>query len=305
MLNSCRLMKRMENTRFFDFRRFRAYDWLTLGYLAVWTILILFYYNRIPYAATLLFLHISGIVLSIILVGVVSGPGIPRLLQRWYPVLFLPLFFTVLHYLIPAIHSHDIDSLLVKTDLWLTGTYPTVWFEKFYHPLLTEIMQISYSTFYFLPLFILIPLYRQKRFAAFNRAAFVFLLAFYLSYLGYLVFPALGPRFFLAHLQQKSLSGYGFHNILTHTLNDLENIQWDAFPSGHVTIALLVAYFSLKFYPRMFYGLAPVIFLLVISTIYLRYHYLVDVLAGIVLFALVLFFTSRLRHYYPNIFSQI
>lgn len=277
----------MEETAIWKIRRFRIYDWLTIAYIAFWLFLIIWNQSRIPYLSVFIGIHLLSILMSFGLAGLSPQTAFLKFLQRWYPVFFLPLFFTGLHYLVPAIHPVDFDPQLIRADYWLTGGYPTVWLEKFYHPLLSDFLQLCYSTFYFLPLLILIPLQIQKRSVHFERAASVFLLTFYLSYLGYLVFPALGPRFYLAHLHHRMIPGGFIFHYLNNVLNGLESVQWDAFPSGHVAIALVYAYFAYIYFRKLFYWTLLFVIALIFSTLYLRYHYLIDLIAGAVLFLLV------------------
>ncbi len=280
--------------KFYDFNRYRLYDWLTIGYLVVWIGLILCFFHRISYAGTIFSLHLLGLAVTIILSGLKPRFQPLKFLQKWYPLLFLPLFFNVLHYLVPGINPHDIDLSLIRIDRWLTGKSLTIWVESFYHPYLINILQVSYSLFYFLPLLVLVPLSRRGESRYFNEFAFAVLATFYLSYLGYVIFPALGPRFYLAHQYQKLLSGSGPFQLLGQMLNNLENIQWDAFPSGHTAVALVVLFYAYKFRMKIFYLLIPLVVLLVISTVFLRYHYLIDVIAGAFLTGFVLILTAKL-----------
>ncbi|MBN2366933.1 MAG: phosphatase PAP2 family protein [Calditrichaeota bacterium] len=267
---------------------FKKYDWLTTGYLLIWIVLILVNFDSVPSPWPFLSLHLLMFSMVVFLSGYRSQVPVLRLIQSWYQFFFLLLFFTALHYLIPAINPNTLDFQLINFDLFITGRIPTVWMEKFYSPLLTEILQLSYMAFYFLPLMILIPLYYRKEMFRFNRFGFNILLTFYLSYFGYLIFPALGPRYFLVHEQQIILDGLGAYHTISTALNGLENIQWDAFPSGHVAVAMIFSSFACRYFKKLFYITLPIVFFLILSTIYLRYHYLVDVLAGIFLFVVIL-----------------
>jgi membrane-associated phospholipid phosphatase len=273
---------------FYSIDRLKKYDLLTAIYLIFWILLIFFNYSSITGAFLFLTLHVVVLILVFILGGVKGDAPVLKFIQHWYPFMFLPLFFTALHYLIPVIHPQNLDQILINIDRLLTGTDPTVWLERFYNPFLVEIMQLSYLTFYFLPLLILIPLYFRKDYGRFEQLGFSFLLTFYLSYFGYLMFPALGPRYFLAHEQSIILDGTGIYHSISTALNGLENIQWDAFPSGHVAIALVYSYFAFRFFRKTFYVTIPVVSMLILSTVYLRHHYVVDVMAGVMLFAIII-----------------
>jgi len=70
-------------------------------------------------------------------------------------------------------------------------------------------------------------------------------------------------------------------------VNPIEFAQRDAMPSVHVTLAVLVTYLSYEIKSKSFYFYLPYCILMIISTIYLRYHYVVDIFGGIVVFFIV------------------
>ena len=92
--------------------------------------------------------------------------------------------------------------------------------------------------------------------------------------------PALGPRFYLDHLQTTGLQGLLVAEPLHDLLNRLEGIKRDAFPSGHTGIAVVVLYLAYQYKRNLFWIYLPVVAALLFSTVYLRYHYIVDVIAG-------------------------
>jgi membrane-associated phospholipid phosphatase len=61
-----------------------------------------------------------------------------------------------------------------------------------------------------------------------------------------------------------------------------------AFPSSHVAIALCTVFFSFLYLRRIRYIHLVVAVLLCLSTVYCRYHYVVDVLAGLVAAAVLI-----------------
>ena len=56
----------------------------------------------------------------------------------------------------------------------------------------------------------------------------------------------------------------------------------DCFPSLHVAHATVVAVIAFRFRRRLFVALSPIALGLIVSTIYLRMHYVIDVVAGAV-----------------------
>ena len=67
--------------------------------------------------------------------------------------------------------------------------------------------------------------------------------------------------------------------------------QVDVFPSLHVGVSLYLWLTLLKDQRSIAVGIAPLVFLLWVSTLYLRYHYLTDTLAGAALAVTVFLLT--------------
>jgi len=129
----------------------------------------------------------------------------------------------------------------------------------------------------------------------FDTAVFGLLLCFYLSYVGYILFPAVGPRFTLADLQITGLQASSLTAAVQNTLNGLEHNKTDAFPSGHTAVALMTLYYAWKSREKaLVWTLLPFVSGLIFSTVYLRYHYVIDVIAGVLLFAATIYLTPKL-----------
>jgi membrane-associated phospholipid phosphatase len=208
-----------------------------------------------------------------------------EIVRGWYPVAVIPFTYKELTYLIPLINPREFDRELAVIDRQMFGVDPTVWLERLTWPLLTELFQLSYITYYFLPLVLGVVLWRKGWGERFHFFVFIIVLGFYLSYLGYVAVPALGPRF-LPEIQSqhtKPLTGVLLFDRIHSTLNELEGKTYDAFPSGHTELTLLVLYYAQRFHRRTFWWILPAGSALIISTVYLRYHYVIDVVAGALL----------------------
>jgi membrane-associated phospholipid phosphatase len=106
-------------------------------------------------------------------------------------------------------------------------------------------------------------------------------MGFYLSFIGYYLSPAIGPRFTLAELQAFPLSGLFLFDDLQYIIAQIEGLMRDCCPSGHALVSvltMLLAWRSARgFFPVAFLWAALIIF----STVYLRYHYVTDLIIGI------------------------
>jgi len=141
-------------------------------------------------------------------------------------------------------------------------------------------MSLAYVSYYFLPVTLIVVLYGKDRMAEFEISVFVLTFGYYLSFVGYILFPAIGPRFTLAHLQTVPLEGSLLTDLVRDGLNALEHNKRDCMPSGHSQIVLMALYLAHRYERLLFYIFLPVICGLILSTLYLRYHYVVDLLAG-------------------------
>jgi membrane-associated phospholipid phosphatase len=276
-------------------------DRVVIAYVVVITLLVLVFNSRVPWWQAFCAGHAILIALIVLIARSLPVSHAPlRLItpfiRGWYPVVLIPITYKELTYLIPRLHPRDFDEALAALDYRFLGVHPTVWLERFTYPLLTEVLQITYSTYYFLPLVLGIVLWRRRSFEQFHFWVFIVVLGFYLSYLGYISVPVIGPRFLPAILeaQTKPLTGVWLFQSLRETLDRAEGITRDCFPSGHTELTLLVLFYARSFHRRVFWWLLPLGTGVIISTVYLRYHYVIDVVAGALLAVLIVLIAKPL-----------
>lgn len=101
-------------------------------------------------------------------------------------------------------------------------------------------------------------------------------------WIGYLAFPTLGPRVAPA-IEAQVLGGTWISQLIRVTLHLFEGNLLDAFPSGHVAASLVYFGYGWAHFPRWRLLLVAVEAALLFSTVYLSLHYIVDLLAGVLL----------------------
>ncbi len=194
--------------------------------------------------------------------------------------------FSETGYLLDRIDPVKSDATLIAIDLWIFGVHPTVWLSAWLNPVAVEILQWTYATYYFLPIALGTLLIRRGRFREFDTFCLAIVLGFYVSYVGYYMVPAVGPRLTI-HVDEPLPTGlWGFHTIY-HVLNSLEPTKMDCFPSGHTLVTSIVLWFAWKYSRRSLVILGPLGLGILASTMYLRYHYVIDVLAGLAICAVL------------------
>lgn len=268
-------------------------DKVVIAYLTIIAALILAFSYRIPLWPRLIAAHAAAIA-AVTLIAKWSQSSsrlavykfqISRFVRSWYPVALIPTTYKELSYLIPLIHPRDFDAELAMIDYRIFGAHPTLWLERVTWPPLTEFLQMSYATYYFWPIALGALLWRKRWFDKYHFWVFVVALGFYLSYLGYVLVPATGPRFLpiIKDAQSMPLTGIWFYQTIRETLDKAEGITRDCFPSGHTELTLLTLYYARKFHRRLFWWMLVPASALIISTVYLRYHYVIDIIAGALL----------------------
>lgn len=200
----------------------------------------------------------------------------------FYPIAFIPILYESLGPLIPAARGVARDDLLIAADRALFGLDPTVWLERLVRPWLTDFLYISYVTYYFIAIILGAVLWSRDR-STQRRFIFTLTLCYLVSYAGYFLLPALGPRFALAAAQKVTLETTPISVAISGTLDALEHTRLDVFPSGHTMITAAVLLVAFRRARDVFWFLLPVAVCLIFSTVYCRYHYVADVLAGLIL----------------------
>ncbi len=242
-----------------------------------------------------------------------SGNTFWRNLHYWYVLPLVFFTFKEINIIIRIIHSVDYDWLLIAADRFLIGKVPSKVLINIANPILTEILQISYYSFFFLPIILALEMQIKKRPQELSFAIFTIIYGFLLSYIGYLFLPAVGPRFTLHNFAQtnKELPGLFLTNIIREiinsgegipsgTLNPMQVVQRDVFPSGHTQMTLLVMYLSVRYKSKFKIPLIIVGSLLIFATLYLRYHYFVDLLGGLAFMLFTILTNKQLYNWWQK-----
>ena len=259
--------------------RFWAVDKVVLAYYAFACAVIVGWWTHLPLAPWLLLGHLG--LTALLLLEIKRPNQTSAVFRNWYPMIYVALCYKEMALFIPAIRHTDGDRWLAGLDYRFWRANPTIWLERIYNPVLTEYLQWVYTLFVPAVLLVAVLLWRQRRFQEFQYYAFLIALGFLVSYLGYLVVPARGPRFLLRHLEHVPLQGLWLFQAMQSALDKLESAHYDCFPSGHTELTILAWWgsrmVSRRFF-RLYFAYTPSI---IFATVYLRYHYTVDVLAGI------------------------
>ena len=209
-----------------------------------------------------------------------------EVIRDWFPFLMIDFIYENLHDLAGLVMHMDIALILSKMDILMFGVEPTIWVGKLYHPLVVDIMAIFYALYFAFALVLMLILTVMHRRWAFRRIAMALSITFVFGFIGYIVFPASPPRFLLTSFDPPVLHGLFLFDRLQAAWDGLSVISGGAFPSLHVgisTVALVYAFLwrkASRLFQIIWYFYLPCVIGLWISTIYLRHHWVMDIVAG-------------------------
>lgn len=213
--------------------------------------------------------------------------GLLQLIACWS---IFPLFKSIRY----GLYQWNFDNSLYTLDkfLWFGKSLPE-WTINLQSGWLSELLSFCYFSFYFLiigsALFFFII--RQQNMT--QRYFLGLMLMYFIGFIGYFSIPAAGP-----YLAFPSDFTYPVHSgVMTLFLTELVDkgiTGMDVFPSLHTGITLyIVGFFYLSGYRKIAYCLFPITIGLILATVYLHYHYGIDVIFGALLALLVLYITCK------------
>lgn len=269
-----------------------AFEWVALGYLALSSVLIALFAENLTHPVRLIGAQV--LVAAIILLlcraeawstertrqkGETFSSSFWHFWRHWYPHLFFLFCFEELSRLVHLVNPGWEDARLIALDRWLTGVNPPLWFEHLARPALTEFMEFSYFT-YFVYLLILGGILYCRRdlkdywaVMTYSAAGYVF------GYVIATVFPVQSPWFTLAGQWHGELVGGPF-TALINLIEKCGRVHGAAFPSQHVAGAVAALLGAWRHRRWLFWTFLPFVACMCVSTVYVRNHYVADVLGG-------------------------
>jgi len=209
-----------------------------------------------------------------------------RLLGEIYLPLLFPVFYAELEYLglvFFDFHS-SLDPALIRLEQWIFGFQPSLeWSRAWPWPWFHELMEFAYFSYYFLSVSFLVLVFRARGVPPEDRwdtvRDFVRDLStvMLVCYTFYTIFPAWGPKYFRAGYVE--VDGWVFTRIM-RSIHEHGALLGAAFPSSHVAGSAVPWWYTWRHFPRHRWWMTTLFVLLCMSTVYNRYHYVVDVIAG-------------------------
>ncbi len=240
---------------------------------------------------TLFFFALILIAITLIVLCTRNETGANWRVRLLFYAVAMNLVYPSLKTVVPAIRPGSEDALLQQIDGWLIGENLSLRMQAIIHPALTEFFSACYILFFPYLLFSLV-LYAVGDLAVFKKFTAGLFGIYGLGFFGYSLLPAKGPHLVMTDQFTVPLTGWW----ITQWNSDIVRLgsnQVDVFPSLHCAVSSFFLFFDRVHKPWRFKLYLVPCAGLWLSTIYLRYHYLVDLIAGFALSAFCFWIASR------------
>jgi len=261
----------------------QAVDVCIVAFLFIFTVLTILFRARVsdPWPLVL-----KNVIYGLLYLGLVYlhqrvNPRWLKFLVRTASVqlIFAHLYVTALPLQLIFLKNWQ-DQAILNLEQAVFGVQPTVWLQKFISPALTEWMMFSYVIY--VPIYPLLCgiLYFKRSARHMEDYLFTLGIANFICDIGFILYPVAGPLHKIADQFTVPLKGYFFTFWGEYIRNHVHQTG-GCIPSPHCAVATIMWVMAYRYYRPAFYILAPIILSLYISAFYGRYHYLSDVIIGV------------------------
>lgn len=216
-----------------------------------------------------------------------------QFIRGFGPWVAVMLSYNWVRYLIPAVHPGRYDLALRSAEAWLWGQEAAFWTKTLFgHPYWTDFFCLMYLGLFFW-MFGFLFYYAFTRQPLYQRFMLGLMLIYMGGFMGYLFFPAAGPRYAFPD-QWTWLSGGTFFQATNLTVSHM-GAKLDVFPSLHAAISIYLLFWQSEHHKTGVVWGFPLTLGIWLSTVYLGFHYFPDLMAGGALGGLALFLAPWLE----------
>ena len=172
----------------------------------------------------------------------------------------------------------DQQTLFAEDMLW--GGEISVLMQPLVTPVLTEWLMFAY-VFYvpMIPLIGILCYFKAGKFAAENYL-YDFARTCTVCYGGFILFPLATPLFYQPDVYDIPLTG-GIFTYCGEWIRSNQHFPGGGLPSPHAAVGTFMLLYVRRYIPRLFMPTLILVLSIYMATVYCRYHYIWDTLAGI------------------------
>ena len=287
-------------------RSLLAFEWVIIIYAALTAIYVAVMYSKLPNPNSMLVMRVQNvaILLAMWVVYRLYPCRAMMALRIGLQLLFLGLWYSDT-YEINRIMP-NLDHVFAAAEQSIFGCQPALLFsQNFSSPWFGELMCVGYGS-YFPMLAVVSVFYLICRNEEFQKMAFVLFATFFIHYVIFDLLPVTGPQYyyqavgdseiargifpnlndyFLTHMDRSPIPGNmggPFYEIV-HAAHEAGERPTAAFPSSHMSVTFVLVLLSWRTRNRWLIGCVTTLFVLMFfATFYIKAHYVIDAMAGII-----------------------
>jgi membrane-associated phospholipid phosphatase len=223
-----------------------------------------------------------------------------KIFRDWFPFLLLSAcYYSLYSNLILRVNPYKVDAFLSKIDAFILGNQPSFLLQAFIRPGITDFLYLVYfSHVIFFPS-VALYFYLKKEEKAFRRLMMGLMTIMLMGITSYILVPAVGPESYFADQYTRNLAGQTLSRSVAYIIS-VGRVAYDCFPSLHVGIPLLISFYLRDYRRKAFIPALIYVALMSFATIYLRYHYLIDVIAAFAYAPAAYFLNDFLLRHWPG-----
>lgn len=181
------------------------------------------------------------------------------------------------------------DQIFYSFDLWLFGEPVAKLGEGLLRPLgligslFYDVLMTSYLSYFLLPIigaFLIFKELADDQKHRIGRYLISVLFFFSLNYIFYMLVPVTGPQYWVPEEFPQRLPFTPYGEFLWSLINQGQSTFIDCFPSGHTGVAFLVTLWLFKVGHKLRYIFLATTLFIILATLMLRYHYLMDLICA-------------------------
>jgi membrane-associated phospholipid phosphatase len=214
--------------------------------------------------------------------------------RQLFPFLLLGFLYKETDYLNNLVFRTDLDHLFAQIDEVIFGFQPSLVFAQIIiSGFFAELMYFGYFSYYLMVIIIPGYLYFRMSRQIGERTVFIIICSFIIYYLIFIIAPVAGPQFYFVDNPGKLPEGFVFGYVL-RIIHHFGEGRTAAFPSSHVSICLMIVWVCIKQVRSLLWVILPIAFLLILSTIYIRAHYVIDILGAFIFTPVIYLISSQI-----------
>lgn len=251
---------------------------LTSSYLAITAALIAIFGNGVAGRYWLVAAHVAGSA-SLLILHRARPRGIFLLVRDWHPLMLFPLLYKEVELVAAVIGDWRLTAAIPAWESALFDGQPSQYLgERLALVPLSEYLHFCYAAYVIVIPSVAAYWYVSGRRVAFGELLLMLSTVMLGSYLFFIVLPVDSPYYLSPHLGPP-LSGHLFFDLV-HQMSARGGARGGAFPSAHVSGAVVVTLVAWRHQRWLACLLVPITGSVMFATVYGRFHYVLDALAG-------------------------